>query len=146
MPADRPVKKREISAVQRTFHAEDILLCNMSIDHGSLKVLVAEEFLNSPYVVSLFKEVRGKTMSESVNRRLLGDAGRNNCFLKRLLEGTWMRVMPPPVGPASPHGSWRHDSDSSGSGPMSKGNYRVDPGMNNNKRPISGNTGHIWPE
>ena len=48
----------------------------MGINHRSLQVFVAEEFLDCPDVVSLLDEVGGKAVPEGVDGGLLVDA----CF------------------------------------------------------------------
>ena len=47
---------------------------NMGVDHGSGHVAVAEQLLDGPDIVAMFKEVGGKGVSEGMAGGGLGDA------------------------------------------------------------------------
>ena len=65
----------------------------MSIDHCGLQEFVAQQLLNRPDIVALFKQVGGKTVSQYMDRGLLCDPSFMHCILKFLLERGGMDMM-----------------------------------------------------
>ncbi len=53
----------------------------MGIQHRSFDVLVPEQFLDRPNVITILKQVRSKRMPEDVAARGLGKAGFENRLL-----------------------------------------------------------------
>jgi hypothetical protein len=53
--------------IKRAPDTEDILLCHVGVDHGGLKILVAEQLLNRPDVVPGFQKMGGKAVPPMPN-------------------------------------------------------------------------------
>ncbi len=47
----------------------------MGIDHGGLEIMVAQQLLNRPNIVSIFQQVGGEAVSERVDGGLFCDPG-----------------------------------------------------------------------
>ncbi|OGP89159.1 MAG: hypothetical protein A2157_11090 [Deltaproteobacteria bacterium RBG_16_47_11] len=58
-------------SIQGTSDAKNILFGNMGIDHGGLKILVTQQLLNGPDIVSVLQEVGGKTVPQGMHGGLL---------------------------------------------------------------------------
>jgi hypothetical protein len=52
--------------VQRTSHPSPAFIQHVCINYGCPDVLVAEKFLDRPYVVSIFQQVSGKAVPKRV--------------------------------------------------------------------------------
>ena len=48
--------------IERAPHTQNVLRCNMGIDHGRLEIFVSEQLLNRPNVVSVLQQVRCETV------------------------------------------------------------------------------------
>jgi len=72
--------------IERAPHTENVFLCYMRVDHGGLQEFVAEQLLNRPDVITLFKQMGGKTMSQYMNRGLFCDPSLMHRIFKFLLE------------------------------------------------------------
>src|SRR5688572_1955527 len=68
---------------------------DMRVDHRRGDVAVAEQLLDCADVVAVFKEMRGKRVTEGVTARVLGDPGRADSATHRALP----RPPPPPSRP-----------------------------------------------
>ena len=81
----QPYKSSLTLPIKWAFYPEYLLRGDMGIDHRRLKVFMAEQLLNRPYIITLFKQVSGKTVPQRMHRGLF----RNTCFplsnLERLL-------------------------------------------------------------
>jgi hypothetical protein len=49
--------------IQRTSNPKDILFRDMGVNHCSLKIAVAKQFLDGSYVIAFFEKMGSKTVS-----------------------------------------------------------------------------------
>jgi hypothetical protein len=67
---------------------------HMRLQHGRANVLVTEQFLDDPDVVTGFKEVRGERMPECVAPGMLDHTGPADGLLDGLLQNRLVNMMP----------------------------------------------------
>ncbi len=67
---------------------------HMRVQHGRADVLVTEQFLNGPDVVTSFKEVRGERMPKCVAPGMLDHTGPADGLLDGLLQNRLGNMMP----------------------------------------------------
>ena len=58
--------------------AEAVLNRHVRVNHGRLRVLVAQQFLRRADVAAILQEVRGKAVPQAMDGRGFGDAGLGN--------------------------------------------------------------------
>ena len=66
----------------------------MRVDHGGANVLVTQELLNSSDIVTVFKQVSSKAVTEGVTTPIAMDLRQTNCLLDGALKVIWVKVMP----------------------------------------------------
>jgi len=66
----------------------------MGVDHRGFHILMAQEFLHRPDIVTAFQKLCGKGMAEGVAGRPFGEAGLANGLLERLLQDGFIHMMP----------------------------------------------------
>jgi hypothetical protein len=54
---EKGTAKTKKFSIQRASHTKNILLSHMDINHGGLKILVPQELLNAPDIVSVFQKM-----------------------------------------------------------------------------------------
>jgi hypothetical protein len=70
------VKARTLGAsVQWAAHRLGTTVEHVGVDHGGLDILVTEELLDSPDIVTILKQMGGEAVAEGVGSYRLGDAG-----------------------------------------------------------------------
>jgi hypothetical protein len=52
--------------INRTAHRQPSSIQNMGVNHCGLDILMCQQLLHSPNVITVLKQVRGKTMAEGV--------------------------------------------------------------------------------
>ena len=67
----------------------------MRVDHRGLDILVAEQFLNGPDIVSVLQQMRGKGMAKRMAACLLRNAGVAYGRLHDALDGRFMEMVTP---------------------------------------------------
>src|SRR5437870_3654714 len=65
------IRNPKFLRVQRTSHPSSAFIQNMRINHRGPHVLMAEKFLHSPNIVSIFQQMRRKAMPKCVARPIL---------------------------------------------------------------------------
>ena len=58
-----------LRSVQRTLHSSAASIENVGINHCRPHVLMAQQFLHRPDVVTIFKKMRGKAVAQSMTTR-----------------------------------------------------------------------------
>src|SRR5258708_80683 len=104
------------SNVEGASYAKCAAIQHVSVDHCSIEIFMPEQFLNCPYVVSGFQQMRGEAMTKRMATGVFDDARGAyrllDCFLKHSFAhmvssfdtGTWVNrsfsgwkdVLPPP--------------------------------------------------
>ena len=79
--------------IQRASNIKDILPGDVGINHGCLKILMSEEFLDRSNVITLLQKVGGKAVSERMDGGLFGDIGLDEGRFEGLLQGRWMNMV-----------------------------------------------------
>ena len=87
----------QLLAIKRALHTQHVPGGHVGVYHGCLEVLVAEQFLDGPYVIPLFEEMGRKAVPQGVNGNLLG----YTCLGRRNLEGSLQRCRMHVVTPDS---------------------------------------------
>ena len=66
---------------------------DMGIDHGSLHVLMPEQFLHGSNIVSGFQQLHGKRVAEGVTGDVFGNPGQACGGAHGFLQATFIQVM-----------------------------------------------------
>jgi len=91
----------------------------MGIDHSRAHIPVAQEFLHCADVVSIFKDMSSKGVSQRVGCRRLGDARPADGLFDGPLEHGFVEVVSPPLASLAIHvdaGCRKHASRLGGTG------------------------------
>ena len=80
--------------IRRASHCRWSFIQNMSVNHGRLQILVSEKLLNCSYIVSIFKKMCRKGMTESMACRSFYKAGFHHGIFDQLLYNCFMNMMP----------------------------------------------------
>ena len=80
--------------IQRTSHADPWLIQDVGINHGRADIFVTKEFLNGANVITLYQQVCGKGMAQTVAIGTFDDSRRGHCSLECALQDTFGHVMP----------------------------------------------------
>lgn len=68
--------------------------CKVQVDHGVGYILMPQKVLHRADVISVFQQVRGKTVSESMAAHRLVNSGQVDRTLDRLMERRLVKMMP----------------------------------------------------
>ena len=66
---------QQLRSVQRAAHGEAAPVEDVGVDHCSLDIFVAEQFLDGPDVIAVLQQVGGERVAKGMGADTLGDAG-----------------------------------------------------------------------
>lgn len=67
---------------------------DMRIDHGRTDILMAQQFVDRPNIVTVLKQMRGKRMPEGVTTGRFGDPSFPDGFFHSPLQDGFVKMMP----------------------------------------------------
>ena len=79
--------------VQRAVDGQAAALDDVGVDHGGGDIFVAQQFLDGPNIITGFKEVGGKRVTQGVAANPFGDAGGKGSGPDRFLQAGFIHVV-----------------------------------------------------
>ena len=95
------------SVIQRALDRPGAFLKHVGVDHGGFDILVTEKFLDSTDVVAILEKLGGKSMTEGVRADTFGNRSLVGGVPYRVLQYTFIQVMPPDNSGKRIHGALR---------------------------------------